>query len=471
MHILMNRFFINALLLLAAATLLPSCLNSNDDETTVYDDAAITAFSLTSSLRSVTTTSSTGADSIYSVTDATVANYPFRIDQANGLIYNPDSLPYGIKPTKLLCSYSTLNNGVVYIEDALGTIQNLFYTTDSTDFTTPRNLTVKSTSGNVSRIYKVTVNIHQQKANDFSWTAATMPDEIAALNHVKLMELNNTVYLFGQSGTKTVVYTSPVSDGNTWNAVSTNLTLGADAYKNMALYGGKFYVLDGNTLLSSADAATWNAVNTVSHVSRLLGASSTQLYALGQVNGNDTILISEDAGMSWTPDSMIDAASSLPAEDISFSCISYPYGSNAEYLMLSGNRSSAAYGSDSTAVVWHKILTTENGKQTGAWINHEFTYVSHYPLYHQADLCVIPYGDSYLAVGGTPQNTSAAGAYKSIYLSRDYGLTWKDNTTYSVPASVSAAILFADSTNRLWFFSRSAKKVWRGRLAKLTWTN
>lgn len=137
MHILMNRFFINALLLLAAATLLPSCLNSNDDETTVYDDAAITAFSLTSSLRSVTTTSSTGADSIYSVTDATVANYPFRIDQANGLISNPDSLPYGIKPTKLLCSYSTLNNGVVYIEDALGTIQNLFYTTDSTDFTTP----------------------------------------------------------------------------------------------------------------------------------------------------------------------------------------------------------------------------------------------------------------------------------------------------------------------------------------------
>lgn len=467
----MNRFIVNTLLLLAAVTLLPSCLKSSDDETTLYNDAAITAFSLTSSLRSVTTTSSTGKDSVYTVTDATVANYPFRIDQNNGLIYNPDSLPYGVNPNKLLCSYSTLNNGVVYIEDALGTIQNVFYTTDSTDFTTPRNLTVKSTDGNASYTYKVTVNIHQQKANDFSWKVSSMPDEIAALNQVKLIEFNNTVYLFGQSGTKTVVYTSPVSDGNSWNAVSTNVTLGADAYRNVTSYGDKFYVLDGNTLMSSADAATWNTVSTVSNMSRLLGASSTQLYALGQVNGNDTIMMSEDAGMSWTPDSMLDMASSLPAEDISFSCITFPFQSNQEYLMLTGNRSSAKYASDSTAVVWHKLLTTENGKQTGTWINHEFTNVDDYPLYHQANLCVTHYNDSYLAIGGTAQNSSRVGAYKKIYLSRDYGLTWKDNTTYSVPETVSDAILFTDSTNLLWFFSHSAKKVWRGRLAKLTWAN
>lgn len=471
MHILMNRFFLNALLLLAAVTLLPSCLSSDDDETTLYDDAAITSFSLSTSLRFVTTTTSAGADSIYTVTDATVANYPFRIDHSAGTISNPDSLPYGINPKKLLCSYSTKNNGVVYIEDALGTIQNYFYTTDSTDFSSPRNLTVKSTSGKAERTYRVTVNIHQQHADDFNWTASALQDEIAALDHIRLIENQGTVYLFGQKGTQTVVYTSSVADGNTWQALSTNVTLDADAYKNIALLEGQFYALNGHTLLSSADAAAWTTVGEANSLSRLLGASSTQLYALGQVNGNDTILLSEDAGKSWAADSLLDGASDLPSEDVSLSCVTYPYGSNTQYLMLTGNRSATAYPRDSTAVVWHKILQTENGKQTGTWINNAFTFVNRYPLFCQSDLSVIPYGDSYLAVGGVARYSDTPGTFKKIFLSRDYGLTWKDNTTYTMPATVSDAILFADSSYNLWLVSRSAKKIWRGRLAKLTWEN
>ena len=62
-----------------------SCLNSDEDEITYYDDTAVTAFSLSAANRYIHTTASDGVtDSVYK-TSLTVSGYAFSIDQQMSL--------------------------------------------------------------------------------------------------------------------------------------------------------------------------------------------------------------------------------------------------------------------------------------------------------------------------------------------------------------------------------------------------
>ena len=101
---------------LTAMLLLASCMKSKDNSASLYKDTAITSFSLGTMKRSVHTTSSTGADSVYKVNVAG-SDYKFSIDQLNHRIFNVDSLPIGTDVSKVLCSVTALNNGSVFVED------------------------------------------------------------------------------------------------------------------------------------------------------------------------------------------------------------------------------------------------------------------------------------------------------------------------------------------------------------------
>ena len=143
----MKRIFHVFCGLFVAVLMLTSCLNADDNSTTLYSDMAIKSFSLGNLNRYVHTTTSAGADSVYKQTFS-ASTYKMNIDQLNYKISNADSLPTGTDAAHVICSATTVNNGVIYVKSLIS--DTLFYFSsgsDSIDFTQPRIFRVYATDG------------------------------------------------------------------------------------------------------------------------------------------------------------------------------------------------------------------------------------------------------------------------------------------------------------------------------------
>lgn len=170
---LMKRHYILPFVVFCVLTLCTSCLKGNDAEVGYYNDTAISAFSLGTLNQYKHTTSSKGEDSVY-VETVTGSDYHFCIDQLHRRIYNPDSLPVGTDVAHVICSLSTYNNGIPFFESVTYPDSLTYYSSsDSIDFSQPRKVRVYAYSADAYSTYTVTINVHQQEGDDFSWTAMT----------------------------------------------------------------------------------------------------------------------------------------------------------------------------------------------------------------------------------------------------------------------------------------------------------
>ena len=196
----MKRNFLSLNVLLLTLVLFASCLGDNNDNTTYYGDAAITSFSISSISANLTTTAKNGSDSIYPGTLA-VGGYRFYIDQVNGLIYNPDSLPSNVIVTAVQPTIGTKNSGTVVYKD--DDSDSIFYYNSSVgiDFTKAREMMVYAQDGSSYRKYNVKVNVHKEKADSFAWdnTYATVA-KLATLENMKAVSLNGKMLVFGNNG-------------------------------------------------------------------------------------------------------------------------------------------------------------------------------------------------------------------------------------------------------------------------------
>ena len=85
-----------------ATLTITSCLKDDDEKESVsYKDTAILSFSLGQMAQVRDTIAKNGSDSVYTA-KFNAAKVKFYIDQAQGLIYNPDSLPDGTKSSSVL---------------------------------------------------------------------------------------------------------------------------------------------------------------------------------------------------------------------------------------------------------------------------------------------------------------------------------------------------------------------------------
>lgn len=464
----MKRFYNPIYLLLSAVVLFASCLESDDHDFTLYDDAAIISFSLTNARMLGHTTSSTGADSTYYYNTSIVADYPFSIDHQKGEIFNQDSLPYGIDPSKLLCAYSTLNNGMVGLENEVGDTVSYLQTTDTTDFSKPRYLRVYSSDNTVSRRYKVTVNVHKEVADSFRWKLMADASVFAGMQQVRSVVMGNKLVVLGNDGVKTGVYVNETMDNDgTWNEMA---VLSAAASNNAVVKGDTLFVLDGQTLKWSLDAQNYAVVAELSGLKQLVGACLTELYALGN---DGSMQVSKDGGNTWAADVLDDEASLLPQQDIDYSCSAFSYNADTDYVLLVGNRSVADYSQDSTAMVWRKIVEYAADSKTYKWAFVGFNYPSLYPLPRLAGLQVINYGNSLLAIGGAGIGACTEKQLTKVYESRDGGITWKTNSIYSLPealdTSATSFSMTVDKDNFIWIVCAGTGEVWRGRLNKMGW--
>lgn len=469
----MKRKFFAFILLLSAGLSLSSCLSSDDDTNIEYThDTAITAFSLGTMNRYYLGKTSDGTkDSTYATTIAG-SNYKFYIDQAAGKIYNADSLPVGTKISAALASITAKQSSPLLwaLKDKDNKDSLVYYSSsDSVDFSKPKEIRVYNNDYSAYRTYTITVNVHKEGPDSFVWhSLAARNGDLAALAGMKAVSAGNCVYVFGKSNGVTEIFKTGLNGGAFGNPLTPNVALGEDAYKSAIAKDGKLYILNNGEVLKSDDAINWESVTTDASLLQLIGASSNYLYAYTAAG----IAVSKDNGASWTPDAMDDkGADFLPTENLSLVVKPVRSVKGAENLLLLGNRKVRENEKkDTVATIWTR--TFDAGEATDSY---QWNYVEYQP--HQAGM--LPYLNTLqVALNDSGYVALAAGDYKvgsatvekcKWYVSKT-GLDWSVDTTVVMPAEFAVsrpAAFVRDANNYYWVINNGY--VWKGRYNRDGW--
>lgn len=457
---------INIAVLLAALFSLVSCLDTNDGDYVYTDDSAVTAFSVTSAKKAVHVRASNGADSVY-YTTATLTAYKFVIDQQRCVIYNPDSLPYGVDPTKLLVSANSLNSGSLVLKSMTSDSLSYFSTTDSLDFSKPRELQVYSLSGAAVRKYEVRVNVHQEPADQFNWTKLPNPTAFSSATGVKSFVVTTASgttrrFLLASDGTTTTVYRA---DGdNAWTAATPdfNHTLAAETYRSAAVKHDTLFVCDNGVVMATTDGNTWTQQTTAeAGVARIIAANPIRLYAY---NNEGVMVSSDDSGKTWKAAGMDESASLLPNGDIAYATLPLATNPNAFRTLLIG---SVPEASTTAFSVWGKIDEGTAYSENQPWMFYDHNTLNRHELSLMQNFSAFTYDGKIMMVGNEDR------VYlPNFYGSRDGGITWKADSVITSPLGFFVTgpyTVSVDKDNFIWFVSGKTGETWRGRINRLGW--
>ena len=167
--------------MLSVVVSLTSCLKDDTSSVTYYNDTAITAFSLTTVNTYVT---STNADGTTTTTKSTLTSKPaFVIDQYKHEIYNLEKLPSTCDLKHVLATITTKNNGQIAIKSVTSDSLWAYSSTDSIDFSVPREIRVYAMDGSDYRAYTVTMNVADTSTSGVVWDevepgTAEIPDAL-----------------------------------------------------------------------------------------------------------------------------------------------------------------------------------------------------------------------------------------------------------------------------------------------------
>lgn len=163
----MNKYITALCALITGTMLLSSCLGSGDDDVTYYNDTAITGFTLSTVNRYIHATTTSGKDSVYK---RTLTNpVTFSIDQYKKTIFNLDSLKADCDLSHVLVTISAKNSGYIVIKSMTSDTLYSYSSSDSLDFSKPREIRVYANDGSGYRAYQVAINKHQTETNKLLW--------------------------------------------------------------------------------------------------------------------------------------------------------------------------------------------------------------------------------------------------------------------------------------------------------------
>lgn len=457
---------INIAVLLAALFSLVSCLDTNDGDYVYTDDSAVTAFSVTSAKKAVHVKASNGADSVY-YTTATLTAYKFVIDQQRCVIYNPDSLPYGVDPTKLLVSANSLNSGSLVLKSMTSDSLSYFSTTDSLDFSKPRELQVYSLSGAAVRKYEVRVNVHQEPADKFNWTKLPNPTAFTSATGVKSFVVTTASgttrrFLLASDGTTTTVYRADGDDAWTAATPDFNHTLAAETYRSAAVKHDTLFVCDNGVVMATTDGNTWTQQTTAeAGVARIIAANPIRLYAY---NNEGAMVSSDDSGKTWKAASIDESASLLPNGDIAYATLPLATNANAYRTLLIG---SVPEASTTAFSIWGKIDEGTAYSENQPWMFYDHNTLNRHELSLMQNFSAFTYDGKIMVVGNEDR------VYlPNFYGSRDGGITWKADSVITSPLGFFVTgpyTVSVDKDNFIWFVSGKTGETWRGRINRLGW--
>lgn len=373
----MKRYIFALCIVLSGLFLYTSCLGSgNESEVVVYDDMAITGFSLSSVNRYIHTTSKKGTDSIYKKTLASAALPTFTIEQYPDAqnqykIYNTDSLPKDCDLKHVLATISTSTySGSIAIKSANSDTLYNYSSTDSLDFSTIREIRVYNNTLQKYRAYQVSVNKHQVDTDRILWEQMTT-DDIPRGGYYGLMVSEAGLKTFIGYGTKEAYALSQdgqlmvsTDGGDTWAPDNIDDDPAMLPTDNIAFVSVPFAANDstdyqlmvGTTPNYPKGCVVWRkvaeyAANSAPSKWVLLPIENYNTYTLPWLEhinllsynglilaiGNDgKIYQSRDLGLTWKVTSSYTLPEGLTSNDLSV----WTYG---EYIWLVGNDTAEAW--------------------------------------------------------------------------------------------------------------------------------
>lgn len=197
----------------------------------------------------------------------------FSIDLEHGVIYNADSLPKGTSVNKLVpnISYSSAVTSASIIMSG-GTTRNdtvdyIKHPGDSIDFTGNVTLVLATNNDEMTKTYRLKVNVHQQEPDSLVWTEAaltTLPSRLGAPRTQKTVDINGkAVALIEESDGTTTISTSENLYDNIWTKQVVVLPFQVDI-RSLTASSEALYLLDtSGNLYTSTDGRAWTATGEV----------------------------------------------------------------------------------------------------------------------------------------------------------------------------------------------------------------
>lgn len=439
------------------ALLLSSCLGSDDEPGYELSmDCQITNFSLSSD----------------SVPD--LSSVVFTIDQVNGRIFNADSMPYGTKIEKVICSMkfaSTVWNCQL-IQEAVG--DTIYWNSqDSVDFSKPVKIITTAVDQVTTKTYIAQVNVHQMIPDSMTWELYGEGIAGAVLKNEKVLVLGNQeeeyYYMYTQPADASKGYQlfrSPVSDAKNWTELPlTGLPAGEIMLSQLTEYEGQVYAATvKGALYRSADGQDWRVVEHTPVIKALLGEVKegnnrpSAFSAIVAADGDRQVFASMDKEGSWqTGEAVPDGFPVSGFGNVGYNSM------YRERLMLVGGKT---VQNNLTNGVW----ATMDGRAWSLLTDTESDYFS-----PREGAMVAKYDNKLFLLGGIEAGDKAL---KDIYFSSDGGVTWDLSDTLTVmPDNFTArgfASIHVDKENFIYLFGGKEKtdsneldQVWRGRIHRL----
>lgn len=438
-----------------------SCLGTDE---TVYEyssDASITAFSIKDIATKIDTTIN-GKDTTLTAT-VTGTNYPFIIDQKQGLIYNADSLPVGTNIKKVVPEISA--DGYVFI---VAETDSIWEEGDSLNFENPIQFKVMAMDGSYGRVYTAKVNVHQQDPETMSWNKFNSNFD-KNIGKQKAVYLNQQIFVFAEQEEQIGVTIANQADGNQWTALQTiDIPTKAD-YTSVIAWGESLFILASNELYTSTNGIQWTKVTTEQKLNSLIAS-----FDLTEENKKligittDNLYTESTDGCTWVSYGAI--PSEFPQAPYSFACYPLETNNKINRIVLMGQNN---IKSDTTNVVWTQFASENE------WIPLSMEdNPNSCPNLRNSSM--IHYNNQLYVFGGPGKNGASAKAFEYFYTSNDNGIGW-EKITKKVLFPQEFSTLYAnadgdysyivDENHFLWIMWGKTGEVWRGRINRLGFVN
>jgi len=438
------------LLLLALVLLASSCSEKDNVVSTSNDYCYISSVILGNVKRKVQ-----NANVTFSAVD-----YEMTINQRTNNIENRDSLPYGSQLSRVIATIHFDGSTLAYREKGSNSEWTSYNATDSLDLTKPLELFLTSNDNQSSRIYTLKVNVHQQEGDSLFWKQCdNNVAELTDMTDMKAFVLNNKLFVLGQkaSGITLAERSSTEAEGEWTETPVTDLPATTDI-QTLRQYEDMLYLsTNDGSIFSSADAKGWRQEgSTYSAPLKLIEKTEKYYYAISE----GKILRSADA-TTWEEESLDTDATMLPTTDIRALSVEQANGNNR--IILVGQSANS-----DNAVVWNKMWNDSEQEENAEWVYFPITHDNNIPCPRLEYLNLLSYDGKCIAFGGASIDNSKK-ALETMYVSQDYGITWRPDKEHRMPVELKGIegciTSTVDENYFIWIITNA--QVWRGRLNRL----
>lgn len=436
------------LLLMVLPVVTTSCTDDSN-EVTVNDYCYIKSVTLGTIKRQTSTVNTSFLGSSYEIT----------IDQRTNFIENRDSLPYGSQLSRVLATITFDGSSLAYREKGTDAGWTSYNSTDSLDLTKPLELYLTSNDNQSSRIYTIKINVHKQEGDSLYWKRCDNEvTELAGMTDMKAFTLNDRLMILGKKSAGIVLAErSGIEAEGTWEEAATDLPAEADVQTLRQLEGTLYLSTTDGKILSSSDAKTWQQSGTTFAAGlTLIEKTEKFFYAISE----GKLLRSADAA-TWEDEKLDSEASALPQTGIRALSAKQANG-NSRIIMVGQN------DGYSSAVVWNKMWNESEKEEEAEWMYFPLTHDNTIPCPRLNYLNLLSYDGKCIAFGGASMDEKHK-ALDALYVSQDYGITWRPSTKIKMPAElkgIEGCIAgTVDKNHFIWIITNA--QVWRGRLNRL----